>query len=127
MANPPDEFELRCTNPEEVDHLVRFVGGAAACTKVYGPGVTVSYVATGRYLLTWAANPGVFLGATPGIQATTQSDVKGHTVTYGVFDTSAFTLEVDFWNASDAAHDLAALEWITLRCVFAEISSGELR
>jgi hypothetical protein len=113
-----DQFELRGTIPDQRSDLVRFVGGTTAVTKVFGPGVAVTYVGTGDYLLTWAENPGAFLGATYGLQATTHADIKGHTVVVGVFNTTAFTLSVKFTNASEALHDLAALEWITLDCRF---------
>lgn len=115
---PSDAFPIKGNNPEEVEYLVRMVGGSAAVTGVIDAGVAVTYVGTGDYLLTWAENPGTFLGATSGLQATTASDIKGHTVIFGAWDSSAFTLAVKLFNASDAAHDLAALEWITVRATF---------
>jgi hypothetical protein len=119
-----DRFPLRTNNPETVADVVRFVGGTAAVTGVVDAGVTVSYIATGRYLLTWQANPGTFLGILPpGLQATTPADIKGHTVVAGAWDSSAFALEVDLTNASDAAHDLAALEWITVVAFFARTTA----
>ncbi len=115
-----DGFPLRGTNPEEVEHLVRFVGGSSACTKVYGPKCAVTRDGAGEYLLTWSENPGVFLGATPGLQATTPADIKGHTVVFGAWDASAFSLPVKFTGATETLHDLAALEWITVRANFAQ-------
>jgi hypothetical protein len=114
-----DSFPKKGTNPGEVEHTIRVVGGASAITKVYGPGVSVTYVGSGAFTLTWAENPGTFLGFTYGLQATTPGDVKGHTVVCGAFNTTAFTLGVTLYNASDTGHDLAALEWITMRVTFA--------
>ncbi len=113
----PDK-PIRGLIPEHGLHLIRFVGGTTAVTKVYGPGVAVTYTGTGDYLLTWAENPGAFLGMTYGLQATTVADIKGHTVVAGVFNTTTFTLVVKLTNASESLHDLAALEWITLACHF---------
>lgn len=111
--------EVRSPQIEVIDHLVRFVGGAAAVTKVEGVGVAVSYVSTGIVRLTWADNPGRFMGFTYGLQATTPADVKGHTVTAAVFNTSTFVLDLHITNASEALHDLAALEWCNARIAFA--------
>jgi len=115
-----EAFATRSPQPEVVDHLVRFVGGTAAVTKVEGAGVTVTYVSTGIVQLTWSDNPGRFMGFTPGFQATTPANVKGHTATAGVYSTTAYTLEIHITNASEALHDLAALEWLNLRIAFAQ-------
>ncbi len=118
-----DAYPKRATNPGETDHLIRFVGGSAAVTKVYGPGVTVAYTNTGIVTFTWAENPGTFLGANATFQATTPGDVAGHTAVFGAFNTTAFTLVVRIYNASDALHDLAALEWLACRVTFARNSA----
>lgn len=118
-----DAFPHRSTNPEQVDHVIRSVGGVTAITKVYGPGVAVTRTGAGAYLLTWAENPGTFIGASHGLAATTPDDIKGHTVVFGAYSTTAFTLAFNLYNASDAAHDLAALEWITCRVTFAQSSA----
>lgn len=98
---------------------VRFLGtGAANPTEVFGAGVTVTWVNTGRYLITWDDNPGLFAGYSWGLQSTTIANTKGCTVTVGVFDTTAYTLEVDVWDSAFAARDLAALEWLNLNIDF---------
>ena len=78
------------------------------------------YTAAGRIKLTWADNPGTFLGFTWGLQATTQGDVKGHTVTASAYPLSAstFTLEIDIWDSAFAAEDLEILEWLYLDIAF---------
>ncbi len=110
---------LRCSQAEVVDTLIRFVGGTAAVTKVEGVGVSVAWTATGIVTLTWAENPGRFMGLTWGLQATTASGVKGYTVVPGVFSTTAFTLAINITGASEALVDLAALQWCNLRIAFA--------
>ncbi len=113
-------FPLRATFPEEQDHFIKFVGGSAAVTRVFGQGVTVTYIGTGLVDIVWAKNPGVFLGlaGAPAFQATTAADVKGHTCVPGVFNTTTFTLRLNITNASESLHDLAALEWLSLTVKF---------
>jgi hypothetical protein len=109
-----DAYPLVDSQPDTVDHFVKFVGGSTAVTKVYGPGVTVTYIGTGLVDIVWAENPGTFLGFTHGFQATTAADVKGHTVVAGVYDATTRTVRLNITNASEALHDLAALEWLNL-------------
>lgn len=112
-----DQYPIRGTIPEEHVDTVRMLGtGAAVPTKVYGPGVTITRTGVGAYTLTWSENPGTFLGMAPSWQATTPADLKGFTVVAGVFASNALPIVV--YNASDAAADLAALQWLTLKCSF---------
>lgn len=115
-----DAYDPRLSEPSIYTTKLRILGtGAGDPTEVYGADISVTWVATGRYLLTWAANPFTFAGISGwSLQATTQANVKGCTVTHGAFNTSAYTLEVDVWNASEAARDLAAAEWLTLAIDF---------
>lgn len=115
-----DKYDLQSNVPALKAHVVRMVGGSSAVTKVYGPGVAVTRTDTGDYTLTWSENPGTFIGATYGLSATTISDLAGHTVVFGAYGSSDYTLDLTLANASDAAHDLAALEWITVVAWFSE-------
>ena len=115
-------YPSRSTVADGVEHLVRAVGGASAITKTNGKGVAVTRTGTGAYLLTWSESPGNLLGATSGLAATTSANLAGHTVTFGAYDQSAKTLAFIVRNAADAAHDLAALEWVTLRVAFSHSS-----
>ena len=119
-----DAYDSQDTEQDVRHHLVRMVGGAAAVTKVIGKGIAVARTAAGRYTLTWTDNPGTFLGYSFGLQSTTINALRGCTVTVGVFNTTAFTLEVDVWDflaqlaGVTVARDLAALEWLSLDLVF---------
>lgn len=117
-------YDPKVNEAGEKDFLVRFVGGTAAVTKVTGPGVTVTWISTGVVDLTWGTNPGTFLGAIFGFQATTPADVKGHTCTPGVFNTSTLKLRLNITNASESLHDLAALEWLTCRVSFKDSATA---
>ena len=114
-----DAYETRGTQADIVETFVRFVGGTNAVTKVEGVGVTVTYVSTGIVTLTWAENPGRFIGLAPGFQATTVSEVYGYTGHHGVFNTTAFTLSFHIANASNAVANLTATQWANLRVSFA--------
>lgn len=115
-----DAFPSKDMEPEVRHYIVRMVGtGASAPTKELGNGITITRAGVGRYLLTWKENPGKFLRALPGLQAATPGDLAGHTVIADTYDATAFALEVDLFNASFAAHDLAALEYIHLDVAFA--------
>jgi hypothetical protein len=117
-----DHYKPLMSEPSARLEFVKFVGGSAAVTKVHGSGVTVTYISTGIVDITWSSNavPGTFLGllGAPAFQATTAADVKGHTCVPGVYNTTTRTLRLNITNASDALHDLAALEWLSFTAVF---------
>jgi hypothetical protein len=121
MAQLAEPLPLRGTQPEQVDHLVKFVGGTAAVTKVYGAGVTTTYISTGVVDLTWATgahNPGTCLGVTGYVyQATTPADVKTYTLVPGVYNTTTCTLRLSMYEGGTLT-DLAALEWLTVTVAF---------
>ncbi len=121
-----DFYEPLYSEPNVRADIVRFVGGAAAVTKVKGRNVTVTYISTGIVELTWSENPGVFLGLAgmPAFQATTAADVKGHTCVPGVYNATTKKLRLNITNAADALHDLAALEWLNLVALF--VADGSL-
>jgi hypothetical protein len=117
-----DAFKLKASQGELVAHVITAEGGSAAITKVEGPGVAVTRDDTGDYVLTWDENPGKFIGAVYGLQAATPSALAGHTVVFDTFDTTTFALPLTVTNASDAAHDLAADEYVTVVAFFAQIT-----
>ena len=119
--------EVRSPSNELQHHCIRAVGSASAITKVTGPGVSVARLDTGDYQLTWSQDPGNLLGVGAYLSATTPGNLAGHTVIPGAFvpatgSTNA-TLLVNVFDAADASHDLAALEWVT---VIAEFSFTNL-
>lgn len=124
MGGNTDIYEITGSSEPGLNlHVIRFVGGSAAVTKVLGQGATVTYVSTGIVDVSWAGNannPGVFLGlaGAPLFQATTAADVKGHTCVPGVYNATTKTLRLNITNASESLHDLAALEWLTLVAMF---------
>lgn len=114
-----DSFPTRFAQHEVVMHVVRFVGGAAAATKVdgTGQGVTVTYVGSGVINLEWEENPGTFLGAVFSVQAATPNNVDTYTVTADEFDTSTYTLPITL-SEGGTPTDLAASEWCSCLVMF---------
>jgi len=56
-------YPVRSGAPEVVLHFLRITGaGAANPTKNYGPGMTVTWISTGRYKVTFNEAQGVFIG-----------------------------------------------------------------
>lgn len=123
-------YTPKTTIPDERTYRVRLLGtGASAPTKQLGSGVTITRTAAGVYKLTFAKNPGTFIGFAWGLGATTPGDVKGHTVTRDTMTdaTSAGAsayIEVSLWNASDAADDLQATEYADLAITFGNGASS---
>lgn len=114
-------YPVRSTQAENVTHKVRGVGGATAITQVTErSGVTLSWLSTGTYRMQWAQNPGRHLGNDFTLSATTPANLAGHTVVFGAYDSTNYRLDFVLTNASDAVHDLAALEWVDLRIDFKE-------
>lgn len=101
-------------------HIVKFVGGTNAVTKVHGPGMAVTYVSAGIVDLDWSGNsnnPGVFVGMVGTFQATTAADVKAYVVVPGVYNSSTKKLRLNMYE-SGTLTNLAALEWLTVICFF---------
>ncbi len=115
-------YTLRGSEPSEYDQVIKFVGGTAAVTKLYGAGVTVTYVSTGLVDLVWSANqskPGTFLGPKSYVfNATTQATIKAYTVVTGEYSVSTRTLRVNMYDASNNLVDLAALQYLTITIAF---------
>jgi hypothetical protein len=110
-----DSYDVRSSQPEEVVHTIRFQGnGAAPVTKTNGPGVTVTRTGVGVIDLIWSDNPGTFLGALFGFQATTIAGVAGMTAVCGAFNATTRTLTINVGAAAAGALiDLAAAQWCT--------------
>lgn len=116
----------RSTSPEGTDHHIRILGGAAAASKVAdtGPGMTVTYISTGRIRLTWLDNPFLFETIIGTFQATTVADVNGWTVLAGVYDTAAFTIDLYVYNETFALADLPAACWLNVLATFKRSGTG---
>lgn len=117
-----EAFEQKSTEAGEVIQRVRFVGGTTAVTKLYGRGVTVTYIGTGLVDLVWAEPQGTYLGVDGwGFDATTASGVKGYTVVPGDYNSTTRTLRLNITNAGETLTDLAAAQNLSIGLVFLRI------
>lgn len=112
---PIDMGPVRASEPDVQEYIISIIGvNDANPTETYGQGVVITRTAEGVYRIQWATNPGRFLGMGFGFGATTMSDVKGYTVTRGLYDTTNWRLDVSVWNSSFAAADIIALQYLDL-------------
>lgn len=113
-------YPIRGSHQEGTEYVVRILGtGAATPTKQEGLGVTVSYVATGKYKITWAEDPYQFLSVTCGLLATTMADLKGYTVVFEDYNSTTKTMQFTVFNSSFNAADLAATQRLCINLKFA--------
>jgi hypothetical protein len=108
-------YEDRGTEPEGYSAELQFVGNAAASptSKPYGKGMTVTWVSTGLYTITFADPPGNFLGmhgysfldATPANAAGWTAVVKSYTAASG---STKATIQFSVYNSTFALANLAA-------------------
>lgn len=118
-------YPLLVSEPNVVGHIVRLLGtGASAPTKEVGAGITVTRTGAGVYKLTWAENPFTYMGMLLLKGAATPGDVKNHDVVRDTYDSSAFALEISFFDASGTAHDLAANEYFDAIIMFRRSGVG---
>ena len=113
-------YDIRADGKSRAMVHIRAVGGSTAITEVEGPGVAISRTGTGAYRLTFSDAYPALISAHAQLQAATPGDLAGHTV---IFDTlSSKVMDFVVYNASDAAHDLAASEWVMITCFFRDTS-----
>ena len=120
--------EVRSSAAEERRYRLRLLGtGNGTAPKVdIGQRVTATFIATGRNTLTWSDNPGTFIGlGSIAFRDTTQANIKNYDLTAGLYPATAgtFTLEIDFWNGSGTAEDLATTSYCDLELVFSELKN----
>jgi hypothetical protein len=113
----------------EREYVVSMTGtgnGTVPTLSAYCKGMTLSWTATGRILITWTDNPGTFIGLKGGAgfaDSSSQATVKQWEITTGPYPASAgtVTLEIDIWNSSATAADLATTSTVTFTLCFTTI------
>lgn len=115
-------YEGRTSVPEERVTRIRLLGvNDANPTRQLGQGVTATRTGEGAYLITWADNPGTFIGWHYGFGADTPADLKGYTAVRDTYDSTAgvYTLPFVVYNSSFNAADLIAAQYIDITVAFA--------
>ncbi len=118
------EYPVKTTIVEAHEHTVKFVGGTAAVTKVFGRGMTVTYIGSGIVKILWtdtAERPGQFVGVKGYcFSATTPGNVKAYVLVNEEYVDSTTRYVLLNMYESGTLTDLAALEWLTVTFLFSE-------
>lgn len=111
-----DAFIRRSSEAEPRDIEFRMVGtGAAVPTKLLGKGITLARPALGRTTLTFREAPGSYDGVVGlAIEAATPANVAGHTIVVIPYNITTRVIEIQFFDAANALHDLAANEFVNV-------------
>lgn len=125
MDFPPSRSNM----PDERLYRVGLTGtGAAHPTRRAGAGVTVTRTAAGVFKFAFNDNPGTFVGiAGWTLRADTASGVKGYSLSAGAYTAPANSadgfISVSLWDASNAAVELAAAQYLDITFVFSTQSN----
>ncbi len=119
-------YDSKSSASGERNYRIRILGvNDASPTNELGQGTVVTRTGEGAYLITWANNPGYFVGWDLEFGATVPGDLKGYTAVRGVYSTTSdvFTLAFVVYNSSFSAADLIALQWADICVTFKESSA----
>ncbi len=114
-------YTAKSSVPEERLYAIRILGvNDANPTEEVGAGVAITRTGEGVYRVTFAENPGTFIGIRGYcFGSATMSDTKGYTLTRDTYDTTGFTLDLSVWNSSFAAADITANQYLDVTIAFA--------
>lgn len=115
-----DFFPIRTNQPEARDYLIRILGANGADpTEQLGPDVAITRTGEGAYRITWAQEPGIFVGvAGYCFGAATPADLKGYTVVRDTYDSTNKRLDLVVYDSSFAAADIIADQYLDLTVRF---------
>jgi len=117
-----DFYDDKSTIPETRKYKIRLLGANGANpTEQLGQGVAVTRTGEGAYLITWASNPGIFVGWSIGFGAATPADLAGYTAVRDTY--SSNTLAFVVYNSSFAAADLIADQYADITVEFSEAAA----
>jgi len=115
------EYEDRTTIPESRKYTARILGvDNANPTNQLGLGMVLTRTGEGAYRITWANNPGQFVGWRYGFGAAVPADLKGYTAVRAVYDAANRQLDFVVYNSLFAAADLIANQFMDLEIEFSE-------
>ncbi len=119
-------YDPKSSAPGERNYRIRLLGvNDANPTAQVGQGVVVTRTGEGAYLITWANNPGTFIGWTECFGALVPGDLKGYTAVRGVYSTTSdvFTMAFVTYNSSFSAADIIADQYADICVTFKECSA----
>lgn len=121
MGNLANFSQVLSSEPELREILIKILGaGAGNPGKVFGNGVTVTWLSTGLYQVVWGENPGLNVGYTAEFEATAPAALKGYTVVAAPYSNAGgvYSQQFSVYNSAFALADLAAAQWMTVICRF---------
>lgn len=101
-------------------YFVRVLGIDGSLTTQEANGMTITRTGEGAYLITWADNPFQFVSASFAFVATTRADLKGYTVVFGDYSSTAKTMAFTVFDSTFTAADLIATQRVCIEVTFAE-------
>lgn len=115
-----DAYPVKSNEAEVKVHLVTYQGAGAAnmTTDNGGRGITLTRDSTGVFTMTWADNPGNFLGWSWAIGGATVTNVDGFDIVREAYNATAFTLQFNILTEGQAAHDLSTTEFVDIQLWF---------
>jgi hypothetical protein len=119
-----DFYDAQTSIPEEKRYRIRLLGANDANpTTQLGRGVTVTRTGEGAYRITFANNPGTFIGWSCSFGADTPADLKGYTAVRDTWDATNKRLDFVVYNSTFAAADLIAAQYADIVVEFS--TNGE--
>jgi hypothetical protein len=110
--------------PDERKYRIRILGvDDADPTEQLGQGVAVTRTGEGAYLITWAEDPGTFVGWSCHFGAATPADLKGYTAVRDTYASKTMAFVV--YNSSFSAADLIANQYADIIVEFSTNSDPD--
>lgn len=116
-----DKYPVRANEPETQKHNIVLEGGSSAVSIFAGGrGMTITRDGTGVYTLAFTENPGTFLGWKWALGAATPANVATVRAIRDEYDSATYSLQFTLYDddATPAAHDLAADEYLDIELTF---------
>lgn len=125
---PFQGYPLRCNIPETYFYVARLLGANGAALTAEEPdlsqGVTHARTDEGVYTMTWATNPGRFIGIMGFcFGAATMADVDDYQLARDTWDASGFVLTYTVYAVTTAA-DLIADQYLDICVAFTRSGTG---
>lgn len=113
-------YDPKTSVPSERKYRIRILGANDADpSKELGQGVTVTRTGEGAYRITFAENPGTFVGWSCNFGAATPAELKGYTAVRDTWDAANKRLDFVVYNSTFAAADLIANQYADIVVEFA--------
>lgn len=117
-------YPVRAGNPEIVEYWIRLQGAGASAPTLAEPsasaGITVARSSAGIYTLTWADDPGNYVGFTYGFEDTTPANLDDHSCIVDNYTSKVLTITV--YDGAPAVDDLESTEYLSLCVAFKRTS-----